>query len=62
MNVYLIMDVWFHLGNVDLDVSAIDGLGELEVLAEALLLEVANRELVRERQEVVDAVPIQKTC
>ena len=49
MNVYLIMDVWFHLGNVDLDVSAIDGLGELEVLAEALLFEVAHRELVRER-------------
>ena len=32
-----------------LDVAPVDGLRELEVLAEALLFEVAHRELVRER-------------
>ena len=41
---------------VVLDVAVVDGLGQLDVLAEALLLEVADGELVGEREEVKDPV------
>jgi len=42
---------------VVLDVALIDRLGELDVLAKALLLEVADGKLVGEGEEVKDAVP-----
>ena len=41
---------------VVLDVALVDGLWQFDVLAEALLLEVADGKLVGKRQEVVDAV------
>ncbi len=41
---------------VVLDVALIDGLRKLDVLAEALLLEVADGELVGEGQEMKDSV------
>ena len=42
---------------VVLDVSAVHGFGQLEILAEALLLEVAHRKLVCKREKVQDAIP-----
>ena len=42
---------------VVLDVAVVNGLGQLDVFAEALFLEVAGGELVGEREEVKDAVP-----
>ena len=41
---------------VVLDVTLVDGLGQFDVLAEALLLEVPDGELVGEREEVKDPV------
>ena len=41
---------------VVLDVAVVDGLGQLDVLAEALLLEVADGELISEGEEVENTV------
>lgn len=40
-----------------LDVALIYGLGQLDILAEALFLEVSDGKFVGKRQEVKDAVP-----
>jgi hypothetical protein len=41
----------------DLDISVVDGFGELEILAESLLLEVSHSKLISKGQEVQNSVP-----
>jgi hypothetical protein len=46
-----------HSKNTDLDISIINWFGKLEVLAKALLFEVAHGELVSKGEEMKDSIP-----